>query len=72
MALHRRASIAEFVRTNGVARVSELAIHFNVSEVTIRNDLNSLENDGRLIRDHGGAIASTVTPAAMDSRVVRN
>lgn len=61
MALHRRSSIADFVRTQGVARVGELAERFDVSEVTIRNDLDALEKEGRLIRDHGGAIASTAT-----------
>lgn len=68
MALHRRSSIADFVRSHGVARVGELAERFDVSEVTIRNDLDALEKEGRLIRDHGGAIASTAkTITSLDS-----
>lgn len=68
MALHRRAGIADFVRTHGVARVAELAEEFEVSEVTIRNDLDCLEKEGRLIRDHGGAIASTaISITSLDS-----
>ena len=37
--------------------VSELSREFGVSEVTIRKDLNSLENMGLLKRTHGGAIS---------------
>ncbi len=37
-------------------RVSELATALGVSEGTVRNDLNALEDKGRLRRVHGGAI----------------
>jgi DeoR/GlpR family transcriptional regulator of sugar metabolism len=57
MTLYRRAQIADTVRQRGVARVSELADLFQVSEVTIRNDLIRLEQEGQLVRDRGGAIA---------------
>lgn len=53
----RRAAIAEKVLNQGMARVIDLAKHFSVSEVTIRNDLEILEQDGHLRRDHGGATA---------------
>jgi len=36
--------------------VSRLSKFFSVSEVTIRKDLEQLENEGFLIRTHGGAI----------------
>jgi DeoR family transcriptional regulator of aga operon len=52
----RRARIAELVRERGSMRVSELAEHFEISEVTIRNDLVQLEKDGQLVRDRGGAV----------------
>jgi DeoR/GlpR family transcriptional regulator of sugar metabolism len=39
-------------------RVPELANALNVSEGTIRNDLNALESQGRLTRVHGGAVLS--------------
>ena len=37
--------------------VKELCDHFNVSMVTVRNDLNELKVHGRIIRTHGGAMA---------------
>jgi len=37
-------------------RVSELARALDVSEGTVRNDLNALEEEGRLKRVHGGAV----------------
>ncbi len=56
MVLQRRAQIAEHVRQSGSARVTDLAEQFQVSEVTIRNDLMQLEKQGQLIRDRGGAL----------------
>ena len=53
----RREKIVRLVRDNGLARVEELADHFQVSSVTIRNDLNYLDDKGLLLRSHGGAIA---------------
>jgi DeoR/GlpR family transcriptional regulator of sugar metabolism len=41
--------------------VAELGRFFGVSEVTIRNDLERLAHEGLLVRDHGGAIARTLT-----------
>ena len=37
-------------------RVPELAKALDVSEGTVRNDLNALESEGRLTRVHGGAV----------------
>lgn len=72
--LDRRGQIAELVRQQGTARVSELAERFQVSEVTIRNDLVRLEKDGLLIRDRGGAITSSPssTLIAFDQRADLN
>jgi DeoR/GlpR family transcriptional regulator of sugar metabolism len=39
-------------------RVSEIALVMEVSEGTVRNDLNALENEGFLTRVHGGAVLS--------------
>jgi len=55
MTQQRRAMMAELVQRDGSKRVSELADHFGVSEVTVRSDLVRLEREGHLIRDHGGA-----------------
>jgi DeoR family transcriptional regulator of aga operon len=56
MAEERRAEILQIVRSTGRARVNELAGQFNISAVTIRNDLNHLHNQGLVVRSHGGAI----------------
>lgn len=55
-ARERQAHIARIVEEHGRARVSDLATRFGVSSVTIRKDLLVLEADGRVIRQHGGAI----------------
>lgn len=55
-AYERRQSILELLRRAPGKRVSELAEIFDVSEGTIRNDLDALEDEGRLERVHGGAI----------------
>jgi DeoR/GlpR family transcriptional regulator of sugar metabolism len=55
-AYERRQSILETLRKKPGSRVVELAELFKVSEGTIRNDLNALEEEGRLERIHGGAV----------------
>jgi DeoR family transcriptional regulator of aga operon len=69
MTRHRRSRIVELVRQHGAVRVGELADQFDVSEVTIRSDLEQLERDGQLIRDRGGAIAAPSTPVRSLLRV---
>ncbi len=54
--LKRRLDIAEIVRKNGEIKVDDLAYLLGVSGVTIRNDLNYLEQQGYLKRSFGGAI----------------
>ncbi|HBV7988005.1 DeoR/GlpR family DNA-binding transcription regulator [Citrobacter freundii] len=54
--LKRRLDIAEIVRKNGEIKVDDLAEMLAVSGVTIRNDLNYLEQQGYLKRSFGGAI----------------
>jgi DeoR/GlpR family transcriptional regulator of sugar metabolism len=57
--LDRRTQIGELVRQQGTVRVQDLADRFQVSEVTIRNDLAQLEKEGVVIRDRGGAVPNT-------------
>lgn len=51
----RRESIIEQLRREGVVRVEDLSALYNVSSVTIRNDLRWLEKSGCAIRGYGGA-----------------
>lgn len=52
----RRQSLLDLLRKQPGLRVPELAIALNVSEGTVRNDLNALEEQALLIRVHGGAV----------------
>ena len=52
----RRQSLLDILRKQPGLRVLELAHALDVSEGTIRNDLNALEDEGRLKRVHGGAV----------------
>ena len=52
----RQRLILEKLEADSKVLVQELAEFFNVSLATIRTDLRELENAGRLIRTHGGAI----------------
>jgi DeoR/GlpR family transcriptional regulator of sugar metabolism len=54
----RQMEIARIVEEQRRARVTELADRFGVSAVTIRKDLDVLAESERVIRTHGGAIAS--------------
>jgi DeoR family transcriptional regulator of aga operon/DeoR family fructose operon transcriptional repressor len=49
--------IASLVAEKRRVSVAELSSLFNVSAVTIRNDLDELEQQGLLVRTHGGALA---------------
>ncbi|WP_173655725.1 DeoR/GlpR family DNA-binding transcription regulator [Sphingomonas turrisvirgatae] len=51
----RRQKILEWIQEEGSARVRALADAFSVSDVTIRQDLERLEADGHIVREHGGA-----------------
>jgi DeoR/GlpR family transcriptional regulator of sugar metabolism len=52
----RRREIVARLRRDGRCLVADLARHLDVSEVTIRQDLDALEREGQLRRTHGGAI----------------
>ncbi len=52
----RRNEILDDINVNGQVYVDELSTKFGVSEVTIRNDLDQLEQKGLLIRARGGAM----------------
>lgn len=56
MAEERRTQILQIVRSEGRAKVNELANRFSTSAVTIRNDLNELHQRGVVLRSHGGAV----------------
>lgn len=51
----RVEKILEHINEKGSVEVKKLSEEFHVSEITIRRDLNKLEEKGLLFRTHGGA-----------------
>jgi DeoR/GlpR family transcriptional regulator of sugar metabolism len=56
----RREKIVEMLKEDGFAKVINLAKIFKVTEVTIRQDLEKLEKEGVLVREHGGAYLKNI------------
>jgi DeoR/GlpR family transcriptional regulator of sugar metabolism len=56
----RRMKMLAWFQESGSARVRDLAEAFAVSEVTVRQDLERLEADGHIVREHGGAYLKSV------------
>lgn len=56
LTVERRTKIIKIIDNEGNVKVTELSKLFNVSEVTIRNDLDQLEKKNLLVRAHGGAM----------------
>jgi len=53
----RMDQITSLLQQNGRVSVADLQERYGVSAVTIRNDLATLEQQGLLVRTHGGAVA---------------
>jgi DeoR family transcriptional regulator of aga operon len=66
--IERRKSILHQINEAGQVLVHELSKEFEVSEVTIRNDLEQLEKKNMLIRARGGAI-KTESGVGIDYRL---
>ena len=56
LADHRQKLILSALKANGECRVSDLARQFQLSEMTVRRDLQAMESRGLLKRVHGGAV----------------
>ncbi len=70
-ARQRAELILEALTARGFSSVSALAQELNVSEMTIRRDMDKLEADGLLRRAHGGAVAEQRTQIELDYLVRR-
>ena len=53
--VERQQKISDILAENGIVLVSRLAEQFGVSELTIRRDLDQMEENRLLKRTHGGA-----------------
>ena len=56
MTEERCMQILQIVRSEGRAKVNDLVRRFNTSALTIRSDLNELDQRGFVQRSHGGAV----------------
>lgn len=57
LAIERRREILSKLSLDGKVIVSELAREFNVTEETIRRDLEKLDHDGLASKTYGGAVS---------------
>ena len=71
LAIERRNEILELLRRDLRVLVSPLALHYNVTEETIRRDLDKLEKDGYCTKTYGGAIWGNSTKTDL-SYTIRN
>ena len=65
----RRAEVLQELKNQPEVTVSKLSARFNVSEVTIRKDLNELKNRNLLTRTRGGAIRLPETNVGADMAI---
>lgn len=52
----RKNEILRTLNNHGKVKIDDLSASLNVSGMTIRRDLDTLEKEGKLIRVHGGAV----------------
>ena len=57
LAIERRREILERLRSDGKVLVSELARAFDVTEETVRRDLEKLDREGLVSKTYGGAVS---------------
>lgn len=62
LAEERRSRLLELVRTRGFAPLPDLAKALNVSQSTVRRDLEQLEDAGSAKRTHGGVFYTGTSP----------
>lgn len=64
LAAQRQEVILERIRRDGGVRVTDLVESLSVSDMTVRRDLDALENRGTLRKVHGGAVAAEAARTA--------
>ena len=62
----RKATILDLLKTHNRVRITDLSELLNVSVVTVRSDLQVLENEGLVKRVHGGAILANKSQFSKD------
>ena len=64
----RRQALTDLLSASGSLRIEDLAERFNVSAMTVRRDLQALEEEGLARRVRGGAVSSAETFEAREPR----
>lgn len=72
LAIERQREILRALSEQPSVRVTDLAVRFQVAEETIRRDLDKLGAEGKLLRSHGGAVATTETELPHEQRELEN
>ena len=57
--VERREHILAFVEEKGCANIEEMATRFDVSQMTIRRDIRTLEQEDKLRVTYGGAVSKS-------------
>lgn len=72
LAIERRNAILEKLQIERRVVVSELSTLYDVSEETIRRDLDKLESEGYVIKSYGGAVLNENTNIELPFNVRKN
>ena len=56
----RQAYIIQQINIHNKVLSSDLGVHLNVSEDTVRRDLQELDEEGKLTKVHGGALSKSI------------
>ena len=72
LAIERKNEILEILQKEQRVLVSELAKRYDVTEETIRRDLEKLESEGYVKRTYGGAVLNQNTNVDMPLRIREN
>ena len=65
----RREKILAYMKSSGIAKVSDIAAAFHVSELTVRRDFDELASEGKIERFHGGAVLSEPSDVETQDRL---
>lgn len=71
----RKQKIIEILSKRGEADIKSLAVELDISEITVRRDLNQLAEEGLLQRTHGGAMPleqTVTTPFEFTNKTTAN
>lgn len=66
---YRHYKMVELINQKGSMSTSDLTKHFNVTDMTIRRDLNTLAQEGLIKRIHGGAVSLQPAEQADKSQI---